>query len=183
MDKNVLKLSFKLFLRLFGLDFCCLITSIFVMAPGGNQIVRVLLQAASIIVLVSFVYPICHKTGDLDAPLVNAGHRKRTSLKGLYAGTIACLPFIISAIILLLSKLFNAFFGFVNYYRIINSIFFPFLYSIMPVDYTLSELSSSSIVMAICIQFVIPLICMFSYILGFNRFSFAEKLLYKKKAN
>lgn len=184
MERNTFsKFYLKLFLRLVGLDICCFITCTFCITSSGSRIIRTLLQIACIIVMISFVYPVCHKIGDLDAPLISTGHRKHNPLKGLYAGLVATSPFILSAVVLLLSKISGILPTFVNYYKMINSIFFPFLYSIMPVDYTIAELSVSSIIASMLVQIVIPIICMFSYILGLERFSFSEKLLYKKKEN
>ncbi|MEE1002607.1 MAG: hypothetical protein U0L17_02555 [Acutalibacteraceae bacterium] len=184
MERNTFsKFCLKLFLRLFCLDICCFVTCSFCITSSGSHLIRIFLQAACIIVMIAFVYPVCHKVGDLDAPLVNVGHRKYSPLKGLYAGLVATLPCLLSGIFLLISKFTGLFASFVNYYKIINSIFFPFLYSIMPVDYTISELPISSVIFSFLILAVIPIVCMFAYILGLERFSFSEKLLYKKKEN
>ena len=182
MERNTFsKFCLKLFLRLLGLDICCFITCSFCITSSGSHLVRIFLQAACIIVMIAFVYPVCHQFGDIDAPLVNTGHRKYNPFKGLYAGLVATLPFILSSLMLLISKFGGVFPSFVSYYKIINSIFFPFIYSIMPVDYTISELTLTSVVFSVLIQAVIPLVCMFAYMLGIERFSFSEKLLYKKK--
>ena len=182
MERNTFsKICLKLFFRLFGLDICCLTACAFCITSGGSRLVRTLLQIACIIVLISFVYPICHKFGDVDASLMNTGSRKINPLKGLIIGLVCSSPFIISGVVLLVSKLFNILPVFVNYYKIINSFFFPFLYSILPVDYTIVELSLSSVLGSLSIQLVIPVICMFAYMLGLERFSFSEKVFYKKK--
>lgn len=182
MERNTFsKFCLKLFLRLIGLNVCCFIACTFCISSSGSRLIRTLIQIACIIAMVSFVYPVCHKVGDIDAPLVNVGHKKHNPLKGLYAGLIASSPFILSALVLLITKISGAFPAFVNYYKMINSLFFAFLYSIMPVDYTLTELYFGNILAGLSVQVVIPVICMFSYMLGLNHFSFSEKLLYKKK--
>lgn len=182
MERNTFgKLCRKLLIRLIGLDICCFITSAFCITSSGSHIIRTLIQICCIIALISFLYPVCHTQGDIDRPLVSAGHRRHSNLKGLYAGIIACSPFIISAIVLLFSKFTGLIPNFVNYYKMINAVFFPFLYSILPVDYSLAELSYHSIFAGVSVQTVIPILCMFSYLLGFNRFSYAEKVFYKNK--
>ena len=173
------KFCLNLFVRIFCLQICCLLTSVFCISTSGSQFARMLLQVASIIVLVAFIYPVCHTKGDLDAPLINAGKKKFTPLMGLYAGLISNSVFMISSIVLLISKLFGVVPNFFNYYKMINSIYFPYLYSIMPVDYTINEISFVNISFAILVQIVIPVICMIAYILGVKRFSFSEKILYK----
>lgn len=184
MENNTFqKLCIKLFARLVCLDVFCFITCAFCFSVSGSQFFRTFLQVACIIVLVSFVYPVCHTAGDLDAPLVSTGHKKYNPYKGLYAGIIATIPMILSSVVLIVSKCFNVFDKFVTYYKMINSVFFPFLYSILPVDYTISELPLSTILISCSIQIVIPIICYLSYYLGLKRFSFQEKLFYKKKAS
>ena len=184
MERNTFsKLCLKLFFRLVGLDICCFITCAFCFSVSGSQLVRTLLQIACIIVMLSFVYPVCYTSGDLDAPLVTTGHRKRNNLKGLYAGLIATSSMIISAFVLLFSKLTQTFDAFISYYKMINAVFFPYLFSVLPVDYSISELPLSTILYSTSVVFVIPIVCMFAYIFGLNRFSFKEKLLYKKKAS
>lgn len=183
MDKNTFgKFCFKLFVRLFFLDVCCFIMCSFAITKSSNWI-RVLLQLACIIGTIAFVYPICHKQGDIDAPLVKAGHRKSSSLKGLYAGLITCSPYILSGIVLLICKIFDYIPSFMNYYKIINSFFFPFLYSIMPTDYTLQELSTGNLVFGLLVQCFVPIICMLAYKLGRERFLFKEIILYKPKTD
>ena len=177
------KLCTKIFARLICLDIFCFVTCAFCFSASGSQLFRMFLQVACVIVLVSFVYPVCHTVGDLDAPLVSTGHRSYNPFKGLYAGLIASSPMILSSIVLLIAKSFNVIENFVTYYKMINAIFFPFLYSIMPVDYSLAELSLSTIIISCSIQIVVPIICFLSYYLGLKRFSFQEKLLYKKKAS
>lgn len=184
MYKNTFsKFCLKLFSRILGLDICCFILSAFGIASSGSQIIRVLIQLACIIGIISFLYPVCHQFGNLDAPMVTTGHKKYSPLKGLYASLVAYSPCLLSGIILIAFKILNTFPNFVNYYKIINSFYFPFLYSILPVNTTLSELSYSSIFLSVIILLVIPIMCLLSYILGLNRFSFAEKVFYKKKAS
>lgn len=182
MNKNTFsKFSLRLFIRILGLDICCFILAAFGIASSGSQIVRVLIQLACLIGVISFLYPVCHKTGDLDAPMVSSGHRKYSPLKGLYAGIVATSPLLLSGILLFIFKLFNIFPNFVNYYKIINSFYFPFLYSVLPVNSTLNELSYGSILLSLTVLIIIPILCMFGYILGLNRFLFSEKVFYKKK--
>ena len=175
MEKNTFsKMCVKLFFRLIFLDIACFILCAFGIAASDGNFVRILLQIACIIVTIAFVYPVCHKQGDVDATLIPSGHRKNSNLKGLLAGIIACSPYLISSVILVVSRIFGVFSGFMNYYKMINSFFFPFLYSLMPTDYSLTELSASNFLLSLSVQIFIPIICLFSYILGKQRFLFKE---------
>lgn len=183
MDRNTFgKFCFKLFVRVFFLDCCCFIMCAFAINKSSN-LIRILLQLACIIGTIAFIYPICHKQGDIDAPLIKAGHRKGSALKGLYAGLISCSGFIISGLVLLFARIFDFLPTFLNYYKIINSFFFPFLHSIMPTDYTLNDLSITNLIMGLLVQLFIPVICMLAYLLGRERFLFKEIIFYKAKTD
>ena len=69
--------------------------------------------------------------------------------------------------------------NFYNYYKMVNSFFFPFLYTALPVDMTVFEVQPVDIIAALAVQLVTPLLCTFSYLVGLSRFSFKEKLFYK----
>ena len=142
MSKNsFLKLCLKLFFRLFGLTICCFVTCAVCFSVNGNHIVRTLLQIACIIAMLTFVYPVCYTSGDLDAPLVLTGHKKKSTFKGLFAGLIATSPMLVSSVVLIISKLSLTLNEFVSYFKMINAVFFPLLYSILPVDYSILELT------------------------------------------
>ncbi len=182
METNTFsKMCTKLFLRLIFLDVACFVLCAFGIAANNGNMIRILLQICCIVVTISFVYPVCHKQGDADAPFIATGHRKNSKFKGLIGGIIACSPYLISSIILIISRFFGVFGSFMNYYKMVNSFFFPYLYSLMPTDYSISELSSTSFILCLLVQLFIPIVCMFAYILGKRRFLFREILFYKKK--
>lgn len=177
------KIAIKLFIRVLGLDICCFITSMFTVSITNSQILRVLIQLACIVGTVSFVYPVCYSAGDLDSPLVSAGHKKYSPLKGLWLGFTATSPLLLSSIVLIISRVSGIIPTFANYFKIFNSFYFPFLYTILPVDYSITEISYGNIFLGASVVLIIPLICMFAYMLGLSRFSFNEKILYKKKTS
>ena len=182
METNTFsKMCSKLFIRLIFLDVACFVLCAFGIAANSGNAIRILLQLCCIIVTISFVYPVCHKQGDLDAPFIATGHRKDSNVKGLLAGIIGCSPYLVSAIILVISRIFGVLPAFMNYYKMINSFFFPYLYSLMPTDYNVTEIPFSSFLLSLLIQLFIPIVCMFAYILGKHRFLFKEVVFYKKK--
>ena len=145
METNTFsKMCSKLFIRLIFLDVACFVLCAFGIAANSGNAIRILLQLCCIIVTISFVYPVCHKQGDLDAPFIATGHRKDSNVKGLLAGIIGCSPYLVSAIILVISRIFGVLPAFMNYYKMINSFFFPYLYSLMPTDYNVTEIPLSS---------------------------------------
>lgn len=182
MERNTFKkFCLKLLVRIVCLDICCFVLSAVAISINSGKIIRVVLQLICLVAIIGFIYPVAYKFGDAESPLVQGGHRHKNLFKGLFGGLIASSPFIISGIYLLISKIFEINNNFVSYYKMLNSQYFSYLYSIMPVDHTLSELSLSTIFCALIPLAIIPLIAMFGYVLGYYRFSFYEKLFFKKK--
>ena len=182
MERNTFKkFCLKLFVRIVCLDICCFVLSGVAISINSGKIIRMLLQLICFVAVIGFIYPVAYKFGDAESPLVQGGHRNKNHFKGLIGGLIASSPFILSGLYLLISKIFELNNNFVSYYKMLNSQYFSYLYSIMPVDHTLAELSFGAIVCALIPLIFIPLVAMFGYILGYYRFSFYEKLFFKKK--
>lgn len=169
-----------LFGRIIFVNFASFFVSLFVFGISSGSVMRVAIQILCFIALISTVYSFSWKRGDLDSPLVSSKAKNYQPLKGLKAGLIANLPFICSGIVLILSKSTGILERFVNYYKIINSFYFPFNYSILPADLSIWEMSWGNIFLSLCTLLFIPLLSAIAYVLGIRRFSFAEFFFYKK---
>lgn len=167
------------FVRLLALDIGCFIMSAFVFARSSNVWLRAGIQLCDFALLLSVTYSYFYSIGNADATLVNSGYAARRPLRGLVIGLLGNIPFMISAVVLLLARFGVVFSNFYNYYKMVNSFFFPFLYTALPVDMTVFEVQPVDIIAALAVQLVTPLLCTFSYLVGLSRFSFKEKLFYK----
>lgn len=179
-NKTTSQHAFSLFARLFVLDIACFIMSLFVFTISSNVWLRAVIQLCDLILLISVIYSYVYKIGEYDATLVNSGYKPAEPLRGLFVGLIANIPFFVTAFLLVLSRLgvFGA--NFYNYYKILNSFFFPFIYTLLPVDMSIFEVRTLDVVLTVLIQIVVPIISFFAYQIGLSRFSFKEKLFYKK---
>lgn len=167
------------FIRLFALDIGCFIMSAFVFSRFSNVWLRAGIQLCDFVLLLSVTYSYFYGIGNADATLVNSGYSAKRPARGLIIGLLANIPFFITAIMLVLARCGVIFSNFYNYYKMLNSFFFPFLYTALPVDMMVSEVPATDIIFALSVQLIIPLLCMFSYLVGLSRFSFKEKLFYK----
>lgn len=167
------------FARLLALDVGCFIMSTFVFTISSNVWLRAGIQLCDFVLLLSVTYSYFYGIGNADATLVNSGYAARRPFRGLIIGLLGNIPFIISGVMLVLARFGVIFSNFYNYYKMVNSFFFPFLYTALPVDMTVFEVRTVDIITAVSVQLIIPLLCMCSYLVGLSRFSFREKLFYK----
>lgn len=178
--KKFINACTSLFIRLFAINIICFIMCIFIFAISNTMIVRMVVQTICLVIMFTITYSFCHKYGDSDAALVNSGYFKKNYFKGFYLGLIANLPFFATGILLVLSKLSLFSHNYLPLYRIINSFYFPFNYSILPVSLNVFEIGWWKIIMSLLTFLIIPITAGLSYNLGLIRFYISEKLLYKK---
>lgn len=171
---------FSYFARLFALDIGSFLMSGIVLAQWDYSTLRCILQILSFILLVSMTYSYIHKVGFSDSALVNSGIAAPQRLKGLTIGCIANIPFFITAIALILARFGIISSKFYGYYKLLNSFFFPFLSTVLPSDMLITEVHTGDFIMAVAVQIIIPLLAMFSYLVGLSQFSFKEAVFYKK---
>ncbi len=173
--------AFSTFMRVLVMSIACLMISLFIFSATSSPIVRLLVQIACLVLTMSLVYPTFHHMGEVDRNLVDVGQKKRNMLKGLYIGILANVPFIFSGILLVIAH-----FGFLpqkyyGIYKLINSIFYAFNSSILPSDETVLSISAGAISLTLLTFIFVPIVAMFGYMLGFNRFLFKEVVFYKNK--
>ncbi len=180
-SKNIGSLIFSTFFKLFAMTFVCFLASSFIFSVFGSQPVRVFIQAACILVTMGIIYSPLHLLGGTDRNLVDAGQMKPNMLKGLYIGLAADSPFIISGLLLILSKAGLMTQRYYGVYKLINSIYYPLNFSILPSDETILTVGWGAVTVSILALFIFPIVTEFAYLLGYHRFLFKEAVFYKKK--
>lgn len=172
----------SLLLRLICMTFVCFLTSTFVFSSFNSQPIRAFLHIACIVVTIGLVYPPLHHLGGVDRNLADAGQIKPNMLKGLYLGLAANSPFILTGVLLILSKLGLFTTEFYGIYKLINAIYYAFNSSILPTDDTILTVGWLPVLASVGMLFLVPIITMFAYIIGYYRFLYKEAVFYKKKA-
>lgn len=173
------RFTFFLFLRFVVTALICLMTSLSVLLLINSVIGRVVCQFLNFCVLFSLPYGLAWQAGNSDRNKHQFGHIQEDLWKGLKAGAIACVPFFIVSLLLILAKagIFTA--DFLYPYRLINCIFFPLNYSLLAGTLSLAEMSWGPVILSACTTLVMPVVPAFGYALGYREISLHEKVFYK----
>lgn len=172
--------ALSFFFRLLIISIGCLIMSVFVFTVSNHAWVRALIQLCNIILLLGITYSYFHKIGDSDAVLVNSGYAAERKFRGLIIGLLASIPSFITVVLLIMERLDIISINMYNYYKIANAPYFPLLNTLFNVQQSIFETSILDFIIAISVVLIVPLMAFFAYNLGLHRFSFSEKIFYKK---
>lgn len=149
----------------------------------GMAVFLVISQILCVIVLISFAGSGTYKQGFKDSNLVRIGHVKLDKLKGFKIGLVANIPFFI-----LFGLLIGCAVGLspslrVTLYGYLNGYFYPVIYIISGCsnETIVSNLSVLQYALLFLLQFIVPVICGVSYLLGFKEINISERIMYKKR--
>ena len=179
MNHNLNIIGMKLFGKLLVTTIICFITSLFALSMIDGPFVRLLVQILFLVFVLASIYPTVYKVGSADASAVKRGHRKPRYFSGFIIGMISCIPFIMSAAMLLTSK-FNLTADMTVFYRLLNSIYIPFTQSVLFGSLTLAEHSTADVLISLIPQLFIPIMCGIIYLLGYFQIEISEILLFKR---
>lgn len=147
---------------------------------GGSIVYAVISQIICLAVLVAFVYSQLSKLGKADNTNVNYKGYAEDKLKGLKIGFVTAAPFIIFYLVHIVFALGVKPDFSMAYYRIVNYIFYPVLnFVIGNANVTVGDLSPLDFVLAFLPLLVVPVAAHFSYIIGYKKIEFFDRLIYK----
>lgn len=148
---------------------------------SGSIIGRVITQIAVFFAYAFPIYKAAWSTGGRDVNLANYNHIKLDKWRGFKVGLCANIPWIITGILMILSK-YGLFYNFMIPYKIINAEVWQ-LVSIIAPSIFLPDLSYLQ-VYAVAACTLIPVLMMgVFYIMGIHRFAIFERIIYKNKDN
>ncbi|MCI8622320.1 MAG: hypothetical protein HFG26_01500 [Provencibacterium sp.] len=139
-----------------------------------------IVQLISLIIFVSMIYSPSWYCGDHDSNSVHFGHMEKDLNKGLRIGLLAMIPYALTPVILVLSKLqvFGKLdLGFV--YRLLNVHMLYAINWLITPEKTIAEASWFSIIGVWAYHLIIPAACAAAYRLGFAHISISERLIFK----
>lgn len=183
MTKNKYSI-WRVALSTFGTSIVAVIlTSLVVMSLGGifdNFIWSLAVQIITALIFISIVYSPSWYCGDHDSNSVQFGRMEEDLFKGFKIGLLAMIPYMLTPIILVLSKL-HAFgeldLGFV--YRILNIHQLYAINWLVSPEKTTAEASWLAIIGVWLYHLIIPLTCGVAYRLGYAHISLTERLIFK----
>ena len=153
---------------------------ILVLGVYESETLKVIAQAISLALYVVMIYLGAWHEGDRDRNLVNFKHIKVDRLKGLKFGLLAMIPFTLMTILLIVemyAKDPTTALVLRSSFRILNFNLVIFINSFMSPD----EVTWKGIALMNLFYLIIPALSAGAYVLGFNRISLYEKLVYKYK--
>ncbi len=151
---------------------------------GAAVAMDVVSQTLMLLLFIAFPYAVLWSKGDRDKNTVNFGHMEEDKLRGLKVGLMATLPAAVAYLALLVCKLLNTGGWYYAIYRFLNLPFMPIFNRVTTGMKTIGELSWVAMLVFFLFLAVLPLICHFSYVLGYKQISLSEKFIYvnsKKK--
>lgn len=163
-----------------ALDENQVITKIRTMSPTNTAVVGVVSSVFTWLIFGLFPYNIVWNMGSHDENYVNIGQMEEDSLFGLKTGLVATIPSAILYLLLVLGK-FGLFPSVIlQWHRLINSPFIPYIDAVEMGVKTVTELSFGSLLAVGATLLFVPFVCWLGYHLGYRGISIRERLVYKK---
>lgn len=182
MKKNAFfTVASKTLFKALVLNFICFIGGGMIVSVNSSNILRIVLQIAFFVAAILLFYEAHWNMGDSDSNFVKSGHKKAAPLKGLWSGLIGSCPFLLSGILLILEKCGVLKMQFLSYYRLINGLFYPLNYSLLPTDRSIIDMQWGEVLLSVSVLLIVPLICMFAYLIGTTGIRITEWIVYKKE--
>lgn len=156
------------------------LTKIRTMSPTDKVVVGVVSSVFTWLIFGLFPYNIMWSKGSHDENYVNIGRFEQDTLFGLKAGIVASIPSMVLYLLLVLGK-FGAFPSVIlQWHRLINSPFIPYIDAVEMGVKTAMELSFGSLLAVGATLLFVPFVCWLGYYLGYCGISIRERLVYKK---
>lgn len=184
MNKKNKYATWRVALSTFGTSIVAIVfSSLLTLSLGGvwdHPFWTVLMQMLSLLIYVPMVYSPSWYCGDHDSNSVHFGHMEEDLYKGLKIGLLTMIPYALTPIILVLSKLrvFGELdLGFV--YRILNVHMLYAINWLVAPEKLVADVSWPAIIGVWLYHLIIPLTCAAAYRLGFMHISISERLIFK----
>lgn len=184
MNKKNKYAVWRVALSTFGTSIVAIVfSSLLTLSLGGvseNFFWTLLMQLLSLLIYISMIYSPSWYCGDHDSNSVHFGRMEKDLNKGIKIGLLTMIPYALTPILLVLSKLcvFGELdLGFV--YRILNVHLLYAINWLLPPDKLIAELPWSAIIGVWLYHLIIPAACAAAYRLGFMHISISERLIFK----
>lgn len=165
---SIFYFAFRIWLRILFGGLISLILSCSVMILLNNPAGRVLCQVLNYSAAFSLVYLLTWQIGSSDYNRVKQAISKNRPWKGLQAGALACVPWMVPSVILMFAKESLTGWNFLYLFRLLNPVFMPLYYSIFPPTLLISEVSFWRIACSLLLPLIFALIAQFGYYFGYK---------------
>lgn len=153
---------------------------------AGAPIWLVLMQCVSLLIFIPMIYSPSWYCGDRDANSVQFGRIEEDLYKGLRIGLMAMIPFALTPILLVITKLGMVPLDLGFIYRILNIHLLYAVNALIPPTAPVADVSWLAIAGVWLFHLCIPIATFIGYRLGYLHISISERLIFKnlpKNAN
>lgn len=153
------------------------------MSPAADVSIGVLTSIFTLLIYGLYPYIVLWDKGSHDENFVNIGKMDEDRYFGLKVGAIASVPSALLYLLLILGK-FGVISGTVlNWHRLINAPFIPYIDAVEMGAKVATDLSVGSLLAVGATLLFVPFVSWIGYNLGYRHFSIREKIVYKNSAS
>ncbi len=146
-----------------------------------NTAMGILSSIFTLLIFGIFPYNMLWNKGSHDENYVHMGRMESDAYFGLIVGLAASVPSAVLYVLLLLGKLEIVNGAIINWYRLLNPAFIPYIDAVKHGVDNAAMLSVGSLLALGVIILFVPIICAIGYALGYHQISLRERLVYRKK--
>ena len=174
MQNPLFKLSFLIFRRMFlGIIFSAIVVLSMIMVSGfiGDFLSFVIGTLCGVSIYLALIYEGCWHQGFLDPGKEKLGRYEKMEEKGLIAGTLASIPFLIFGII-----------SIILYYTDSTSNICFIIFKILnfPYFFLTKQIFMCYPAASLLVLIFVPCMCSIAYCLGYRNETLTGKIMYKK---
>lgn len=147
-----------------------------------SLLLKICFQGILLLIYAAFIYLAVYGYGDKDRTYIDRGYIKMDWLRGFKMGLIPTIPYVLSAVFLLLCKV-GVLPDLFIIYSFLNAHIFPLINIIVPTSTVVDMTWLDYLLLLLLNVGLLPLICGLSYISGVKRFMITENIVYEKKEN
>lgn len=166
-QKSTLKLAIGLLPAVISSTIMCLMLSMTMLAALNNVVGRFVGVLAACGIYFALIYNNMQKAGSEDRGKVLFYGAKEDIFKGLKAGLLVSVPFLVASALLVAAYFNEGLRGFVPFFRLINSPYMTFFASLMPPTRTFAEYELWRVLVSAATPLFMPLFAMGAYMLGY----------------
>ena len=151
------------------------------LSNGAAALQGTLQLVMSLVILYSFPFHTLWTRGDKDRNRTDFDRMRVQPLRGLWIGLLADVPALVSYGLLWLCPAGVLTADYLALYRIAHIPTIRYMQWFVPTATTGNALTAGQLLALLPPLLLLPLICAFAYWVGFKRFGFMEKLVYRRK--
>ena len=173
--------SFRLFGNFLATAIMCAILSLIALFFVNIPWVLLVVQLCCCGMVYTLVYSTAWEVGSKDNNRVSYGHLKEDLGRGLKAALLASSPWIASSLGLVLMKAGLLPYGFLAFYRMLNSPYMAINQIVLSTNATVGEFSWVNILLSAALPLIAPVVAGFGYALGYRGTAVMRVLMYRRK--